>query len=117
METLRKHFVGNDGQGKLSHVHAMSDAEYFTHCMEQRAQPINRLLNTALAKQIDENRQKVMSILKTVIFCGQQNIPLRGHHDDSTSGAINKGNFDALLQFRAEAGDTVLANHFKTASP
>ena len=47
-----------------------------------------------------------MSILKTVIFCGQQNIPLRGHRDDSTSGAINKGNFDALLQFRAEAGDS-----------
>ena len=47
------------------HVHVMSDAEYFTHCMEQRAQPINRLLNTALAKQIDENQQKVMSILKT----------------------------------------------------
>ena len=63
-------------------------------------------LNTALAKQIDENQQKVMSILKTVIFCGQQNVPLRGHRDDYTPGAINKGNFDALLRFRAEAGDS-----------
>ena len=56
METLRKYFVGNDGQGKLSHVHDVSDGNYhFMHCMEQRAQPINRLLNTVLAKQINEN--------------------------------------------------------------
>ena len=44
----------------------------------------------------------------------RQNIPLRGHreHGDSHS---NPGNFHALLDFRIDAGDAVLADHFITA--
>ena len=61
------------------------------------------------------NRQKLRSIIKTVVLCGKQNIALRGHHDDSSrinEASGNPGNFQALLNFRVEAGDKVLADHF-----
>ena len=108
--------MGKDGNGKMSHKRAMEDSMTFISVMEGRAQPINILLNNAMAQQIQENRMKLKSILKTVIFCGHQNISLRGHRDDSNSSSTNKGNFRALLEFRADAGDTVLAKHLKTAS-
>ena len=65
------------------------------------------------SKQIKENRQKLEAILKVVIFCGHQNIPLRGHRDDSKSTSVNKGNFLALVDFRCEAGDEILTKHLK----
>ena len=33
-------------------------------------------------QQIQQNRQKLLSILKYVVYCGKQNILLRGHRDD-----------------------------------
>ena len=84
--------------------------------MQQKLQPIDMLLNDSVAKQVAENCMKLKSILKTIILCGHQNLPLHGHRDDSTSTSINKGNFLALLEFRAEAGDAVLANHFASTS-
>ncbi len=115
-EILRDHFFGKDGTGRLSHTHAVADAMTFVQHMEQRVQPIDMLLSTAAAKQIAENRLKLKSILKTVILCGRQNLSLRGHRDHSTSTSVNKGNFLALLEFRAEAGDSVLSKHFESAS-
>ena len=52
------------------------------------------------------------------MLCGKQNIALRGHRDDSSyidEASGNPGNFQALLNFRVEAGDKVLANHFANA--
>ena len=57
--------------------------------------------------------------MKTLIFCGQQNIPLQGHRDDgqlSTNSVINDGNFRALLRFRIDAGDEILEIHLKNSS-
>ena len=113
---LRDHFVAKDGRGKLSHALSVADAMQFIQYMEQRLQPIDVLLNSGVAEQVAENRKKLKSILKTVILCGQQNLPLRGHRDDSSSTSTNKGNFLALLEFRAEAGDSVLAKHFESTS-
>ena len=55
------------------------------------------------------------------MFCGRQNIALRGHRDDATDierdvdDLENHGNFRALLNFRVDAGDNVLAEHLATA--
>ena len=68
------------------------------------------------SKQIKENRLKLESILKVIILCGHQNIPLRGHRDDSRSVSTNKGNFLTLIDFRCEAGDTILKEHLKSSS-
>ena len=68
------------------------------------------------------NHQKLSSIFKTVVFCGRQNIPLRGHCDNATDlekdilEVENPGNFSALLDFRVDAGDTILEEHLARAS-
>ena len=71
----------------------------------------------AVSKQIKVNRAKLLSILKTVVLCGKQNTPLRGHRDDSrylSSDSSHKcGNFQALLDFRTDVGDNVLKQHLK----
>ena len=94
----------------------MIDAEYFKQYMEGQSIPIDQHCDDLCSKQIKENRQKLEAILKVVIFCGHQNIPLRGHRDDSKSTSVNKGNFLALVDFRCEAGDEILTRHLKSSS-
>uniref|UniRef100_A0A2S2PUC6 Repressor of the inhibitor of the protein kinase n=1 Tax=Schizaphis graminum TaxID=13262 RepID=A0A2S2PUC6_SCHGA len=91
---------------------------------------INQVNSQRLA-QAQENRSRLRPIIETIILCGRQNIPLRGHRDDgyvldqniktiesseSVSSAKNDGNFRELLRFRVAAGDTKLENHLKNAS-
>jgi len=69
---------------------------------------VSTVLDSGRSQQIEENRQRLRPIVSTVIFCGRQNIPLRGHRDDGTlstvneneaGSVVNEGNFRALLQF------------------
>ena len=54
-----------------------------------------------------------VSIVSNVIFCGKQNIALRGHMESSTdNNSKNQGNFLALFDFRAE-GDEIIAKHLR----
>ena len=62
-------------------------------------------LETAYATQMRENRNIITFIVKTVIFCASNNIPLRSHSED-------KGNFMKLLQFLIDAGFEELKKHF-----
>ena len=55
------------------------------------------------------------SIVKTVIFCGQNNIPLRGKRDDNADDSNLHGNFQALLEFRIDSGDVKLEEHLENA--
>ena len=61
------------------------------------------------------NRQRLASIVGTVLFCGRQNLPLRGHRDsyplDVAEPFENGGNFRALLRFQISSGDRVLKGH------
>ena len=87
--------------------------------MTGRKQNIQSQLDHIRAAQIAENRQKIKSIVETIIFCGRQNVPLRGHRDSALElehdETANGGNFWALLQFRASAGDLVLRDHLAHA--
>ena len=62
------------------------------------------------------------SIIKTIVFCGIQNIALHGRRNSAldierhVAGMENHGNFVALLNFQIEAGDTVLQQHLSTAA-
>ena len=83
---------------------------------------------TDVASQIDSPRKsmlwkiakKLLSIVKTVILCGRQKLPLRGHRDHgplSLEELIeNDGNFRALLQYRIDREDEVLRQHASTCS-
>ena len=76
---------------------------------------ISEQLSDIHRNTVELNRQKLRSIIKTVVLCGKQNMELRGHRNDSShleESSGNPENFQALLNFRVEAGDKVLANHF-----
>lgn len=113
-EILRKHST----QVKY-HKNAMIDMNNFMHRMEQRQLSVYDLAHTTHARLIEKNRLKLKSILKCIVWCGRQNIALRGHRDDdkhiNQDYKGNPGNFKALLQFRVESGDHVLKEHFETA--
>jgi hypothetical protein len=56
------------------------------------------------------------SVVKCVVLCGKQNLPLRGHRDDSQhieDNNINSGNFQALINFRVDSGDDNLKNYLE----
>ena len=117
-EKLKQHFCKEKEMGKETHRHAMEAALHFKMIMEGKAEPISRQLDREVSERVAINRSKLSSIVKTVILCGQQNISLRGHRDDSKHVAeseSNLGNFHALLRFRIDAGDKVLEEHFETA--
>ena len=92
----------------------------FTKVMSGRQLNIQSQLDSIRATTISENRQKLKSIVETIILCGRQNFPLRGHRDSTLDlerdEAANSGNFWALLHFRAAAGDSVLRDHLAHAS-
>ena len=59
--------------------------------------------NTIDKENIARNRKIWESIVDAIILCGQQCLPLCGHHDDSTAFDDvdhNPGNFVELLRFR-----------------
>eukprot|EP00102_Acyrthosiphon_pisum_P022223 XP_016659433.1 PREDICTED: 52 kDa repressor of the inhibitor of the protein kinase-like [Acyrthosiphon pisum] len=57
--------------------------------------------------------------LETIIFCGRQEIPLRGHKDygrlSLNDPDNNDGNFRALLRYRAKNDDDTLKSHILNA--
>ena len=78
---------------------------------------IDNQINAERAQHVKENRLKIRSIVETVIFCGRQGIAFRGHRDDCPDVQDdpngNHGNFLALFNFRIQAGDRVLEEHFR----
>ena len=70
------------------------------------------------------NRQVISAIIKVIIVCGQQNIPLRGHRDfgkidvcgyGRLQSAANDGNFRSLLRLMISCGDETLKSHMASA--
>ena len=116
LEMLRKH------ADKDHHKLAIVKADEFKKTMTNQQPSIVSRLSQALAERIDISRQKLASIISTVVLCDRQNFALRGHRDNATDlekdvlGSDNHGNFLALLNFRIEAGDTVLGDHLSTSA-
>ena len=90
--------------------------ELFKQRLRNEFVPVDVLAYSVRQERIEKNRQKLKSILNTVIFCGQHDIALRGHRDDSKyyDSTSNVGNFQGLLNFRVECGDVILEEHFQT---
>ena len=61
----------------------------------------------------EKNMNALRAIISTIILCGKQNIPLRGHRDDSIGTAFNKGNFHAILMLLGNS-DKNLQEHSLT---
>ena len=109
LETLASH------EKTEYHKNAYIRMVAFLEFMSGKRQSILTQLSTSHAAQIRRNRGVLRSIMATVEVCGRQGIALRGHRDDSKhleSADSNSGNFQALLKFRCDSGDTALAEHF-----
>ena len=87
----------------------------FLRNMTRESLPIDQQINSLLQQQIKRNREILKSLFKTIIFCGRNNIALRGPRDDDPQNASLSGNFQALLEFRIDSGDQTLQHHLKTA--
>ena len=51
--------------------------------MENKVKSIYDIQDKAFDRTVSLTKDKLKSVVNTVILCGQQNIPLRGHRDDS----------------------------------
>ena len=101
------------------HKQAVISLEEFMKVMSNKQPSIITQLNQQAMRQIESNRSKIRGIIETIILCGRQNIPLRGHRDAATDlerdPCVSHGNFWALLEFRVASGDTVLKDHLARA--
>nr|CAI5856524.1 unnamed protein product [Callosobruchus analis] len=98
---------------------AIVKGENFLAIKSGKIESIDNQVDTARAQQIIENQKKLAPIIKTVVLCGRQCLPLRGYRDYgefniSAEPHENEGNFRALLRSRIESGDSNLKLHFET---
>ena len=68
--------------------------------MERRALLVDRMAEPMIEATIQKNREKIGSIVDTVILCRKQNLAYRGRRDDSNNykGTWIAGNFQAVGQ-------------------
>ena len=71
-------------------VHIMSSMDVMEF-KEGRNLSVQQLLHDQASSLVKRNRCKILCILKTIVFCGRQMIPLRGHREQSDTS--NPGNF------------------------
>lgn len=69
---------------------------------------VHQMINSNYSNKIVTNRKKLTPILSSLYFCALHNLPIRGKSDDSAV-------FNKLLQFRIDAGDTILKDHLENA--
>ena len=102
------------------HRTATVRAVHLRQRMEQNVLPINVQVNRAINEQVLKNREKLKPIVEAVLLCGRQNIPLRGHRDDSKhyeDDKVNPGNFQEILKFLGRCGkNTVFEEHMANAA-
>lgn len=115
-----------DHQDTNYHKFSVLRVENLKDVLEGRRQSVIDLIDTSRAKQAQENRIKLTPIIKTILFCGRNGLPLRGHRDtdpfhfnlsEKENGMLREeGNFRQLLRFRLDSGDQILKQHLETAS-
>lgn len=102
------------------HQNAVAQAEAFKNSCASGSEDISIAISSSHQRQVEENRMKIVPIIKTVMFCARNELPLRGHRDhgklDVSNNVTNDGVFRSALRFRVDAGDTVLQNHLETAA-
>lgn len=109
-----------------THYHKMaveSGKNFLAYIVNQKLILLTRFLVKEWPKWQKTDRWR--PIIKIIILCGRQNIPLCGHRDDGEIFSTNtdlsdvsssEGNSRALLKFRIDAGDSVLERHLSSTS-
>jgi len=111
----------NEHAGHEFHLVATVRAQNFISVFKNKKKDVFESLASGRKAQALQNYAKLNLIVKTVIFCGNQGIPLRGHADMGTLAlpdngpAVNDGKFRALLRFRIDVGDVALKEHLESS--
>ncbi|GFR26313.1 zinc finger MYM-type protein 1 [Trichonephila clavata] len=113
-ESFKKHME------KEYHKECVLQATSFLKISARKQLDIASQLDSQRTKEIAENRTAIKPIIRTILFCAEQELPLRSDHD---SGALSltqpekkDGKFRALLRFRIESGDKNLEKHVLNSS-
>lgn len=100
---------------KTYHKECVVLADTFLAVMSGKTQDIMSQLDSQRAREKEENRAAIRPIIETILFCAEQELPLRGDHDSGPlmlEKPVKKdGKFRALLRFRANSGDENLKKH------
>lgn len=95
------------------HKTSVSDPEHFLKVQQNINEDISVKLDSSRKKQIMKNRECLTPIIEAIIFCGRQNIAIKGHRDsgklmvDQTDDEYenNEGNFREILRYRAHGDE------------
>ena len=91
------------------HMCSQQGAENFMAVKRNPNKEIVCQLDDFIKRIVEANRQKLFSILSTILLCGTNDLALRGKEG-------SKGNMHQLLNFRIEAGDKITKNDLDTAA-
>jgi len=89
--------------------------------LKNPSKAMDKIIDCEKTKQILQNRKNIIPIIEAVIFCGRQNLAIRGHCDSgkiqiNNSKVINdnsKGNFRKILRYRAQ-GDIEMKTYLES---
>ncbi|XP_072401698.1 52 kDa repressor of the inhibitor of the protein kinase-like [Diabrotica undecimpunctata] len=73
------------------------------------AKPFDIQINEFASKTIETNRKVLCLVISCIVFSGNHDLPLRGKESSD-------GGFQDLCNFRIDAGDTILQEHFEHGS-
>ena len=101
------------------HQGCVEASQLFVRSVEEPSRSVDNQVNSQRFVEVQKNRAAVSSVAKTVIFCGRNGLPLRGHRDDGRidpgDDDVRDGVFRGLIRFRAEAGDESLRDFLKSS--
>ncbi|KAE8749577.1 hypothetical protein FOCC_FOCC003565 [Frankliniella occidentalis] len=131
-EPLRnlKDLLGNDKNSDLKkheqHLYRRSAVEMGKDFLQTYHNPntdVRNRLSQHRLDQINENKERLVPIVRATIFLGRQGLAFRGHRDDGplldVAGALddsvtkNEGNFRETLRLMVASGDTKLEKHLQ----
>jgi len=91
------------------HKLAMIKSSNFLLTFDGKKDAVDFQVHKQMKKENIENKQKLYAIIETIIFCGRQELPHRGHKDYGRLSLNEPENDDG--NFRARSGDDILKSH------
>jgi len=92
-----------------SNIHKNSFEKYKSWKSTKKIGSVVIKLNTQIKEDILKNREIMMPLIRCVLFCGRQDISLRGHRETNSAVNCNNGNFIELVKLLGFENE-----HFKT---
>ena len=81
----------------------------FARTDADKSRDVRNALNSSRQKAVQENRNRLSHIIRTIEFCGRQEIPLKGHRDAGAFSLNETGCNDGV--FKAAFRQRVTSKH------